>query len=200
MAPRSASRRPHSCAKFLRYLLWQVGSRALVPRGAFSKLASFVRKRKASASEAGLPLDSAQTPSKMERAEVGRAAPATLTQSLQRVPTGYKVLETVYRSSSKVVYRAQREADGLSVVLKCLDKPSIATRKRMEREVSFLRRLHGTGALSSRLWMFNHLGVCTEVVDFLQDEGVIILADHGGTKGCNADDSHLFRRGGQYFA
>lgn len=89
----------------------------------------------------------------MERAEVGRAAPATLTQSFQRVPTGYKVLETVYRSSSKVVYRAQREADALSVVLKCLDKPSIATRKRMEREVSFLRRLHGTGALSSRLWM-----------------------------------------------
>ena len=96
------------------------------------------------------------------------------------------MLETLYRSSSKVVFRARRQQDGRAVVLKCLDKPSVASRRRMEREVSFLRRLHGTGTIrllgprcSSLL-----LGVCSEVVDFSAEEGVIILGDDGGTLSC----------------
>lgn len=92
----------------------------------------------------------------MERVEVSGFGRAFLT-SFQRIPSGYEVTETLYRSSGKAVFRGLRKADGLRVVLKCVEKPSSHARKRMDREVFFLRSLRGTGAISVVLVVFTEI-------------------------------------------
>lgn len=66
-----------------------------------------------------------------------------------RLPAGYVTRETLHHGANTVVVRTTREHDQRSVIFKCLRRSTPQGIERLNREVSFLRQLEGTGTDTS---------------------------------------------------
>ncbi|QRK07930.1 AAA family ATPase [Archangium violaceum] len=85
---------------------------------------------------------------------------------------GYSILEPLQSTSSNLLYRALREADRQTVILKTLrsDLPGARERAQLQRESTILQRLRGTPGVIQ-------LHGC----ELLQERPVLVLANVGGT-------------------
>ncbi|HEX8539241.1 MAG TPA: protein kinase, partial [Cystobacter sp.] len=86
--------------------------------------------------------------------------------------SGYSLLGLLQSSSSSLLYRAVREADGQPVILKTprSELPGVREQARLRREYSLLQRLKGTpGVLQAYAY------------ELLQERPVLVLEDVGGT-------------------